>query len=253
VRALWIQVVDVTDLFPVEDGEMKVVDLAGGFQPIKPPEGVSVSLFRAIVSAIHTYFLHEKVLPGFDDLLAEYPRFNSSKDRLLTTWRSDELAQALRYRGLQWNSDGGLTIQQEHTLMALSDPTDKRSQAAILRAVGVSGTTFRTWMKSPLFADKLHRASVANYEDFLPLARNALIQQATEGKLPAIELLFQITGEWSPETQAIGDLKAVMQTLIESIVRNVHDPEAKAAILADAEAALLTLRLSPSSTRALER
>lgn len=241
----------MTDLFPVEDGELKVVDLTGGFQPVRTPEGLSVGLFRTIVSAIHMYYLHESAMPSFDELLETYPRLN--KEKLLIAWRSEELTTALRYRGLEWKTDGGLTIQQDHTLMALSDPTDKRSQASILRNLGVSGTTFRTWMKNPLFADRLHRASVANYEDFLPLARNALIQQATEGKLPAIELLFQITGEWSPETQAIGDLKAVMQTLVESIVRNVHDPEAKAAILADAEAALLTLRLTPTTQRALER
>lgn len=242
----------MTDLFPVEDGELKVLSvITNGYEPIRPPEGVSTIAFRTIISAIHTHYLHEGVAPGFDELLTLYPRIR--KDTLLTCWEHPSTVQALEYRGISWHVDAGLTIQQEHTLMALSDPTDKRSQAVILRNLGVSPTTFRTWMKNSLFAHRLHQASVANYHDFLPMARNALVGEAIDGKLPAIELLFQITGEWSPEAEAVGDLKAVIQTLVESVVRNVHDETTKKAILGDAEAALAGLRLSKQNARALER
>jgi hypothetical protein len=108
-------------------------------------------------------------------------------------------------------------------------------------------------MKSSLFNHRLHQASVANYHDFLPLARNALISEAIDGKMPAIEMLFQLTGEWSPEVEAVGDLKAVVQTLVESVVRHVHDESTKRAILADGEAALAALRLTKQNSRALER
>ena len=137
--------------------------------------------------------------------------------------------------------------------MALSDPTDKRSQAVILRNLGVSPTTFRTWMKNSLFAHRLHQASVANYHDFLPMARNALISEAIDGKMPAIEMLFQLTGEWSPEAEAVGDLKIVVRTLVESVARHVTDEEVKKAILSDAELALSSLRLTKQNARALEQ
>jgi hypothetical protein len=242
----------VTDLFPIDDGELKVLSvISNGFVPIEPPEGVTPLSFRTVVSAIHTYYLHEGTVPDFDELLGLYQRIR--KDVLLKCWESPELKQALGHRGVEWLSDGGLTIQQEHTIMALSDPTDKRSQGAILRNIGVSPTTFRTWMKSSLFNHRLNQASVANYHDFLPMARNALISEALDGKMPAIELLFQLTGEWSPETEAVGDLRAVVQTLVESIVRNVRDDETKRAILADGEAALASLRLTKQTSRALER
>ena len=242
----------MTDAFPVEDGELKVLSLAtSGYQPIVPPEGVSVIAFRTILSAIHTFYLHEGMVPGFDELLKLYPRIRKSD--LLTCWESEPLVQALNLRGISWLVDAGLTIQQEHTIMALSDPTDKRSQSVILRNLGVSPTTLRTWMKNSLFSHRLHQASVANYADFLPMARNALISNAIDGNLPSLQLLFQITGEWSPETEAIGDLKAVVQTLVESVVRNVPDEQTKRAILADGEAALASLRLTKQSQRALER
>lgn len=244
---------EVTDAFPMsEDGELRVLSvLSNGYNPIQPPEGVSVMAFRTILSAIHMYYMHERMVPQFDELLKLYPRIK--KTTLLKCWESEPLIQALYYRGISWPVDGGLTIQQEHTIMALSDPTDAHSQAYKLRALGVSPTTFRTWMRNSLFADRLHRASVDNYVDYLPLARNALVTEAIDGKLPAIQMLFQITGEWSPETEAIGDLRAVIQTLVESVVRNVHDEKAKQAILGDAEAALASLRLTKQNARALER
>lgn len=230
------------DLFPVEEGELKVVDLTGAIQPLALPEGVSALAFRTIVSAIHTSYLHTHSLPQFDELIDLYPRIRS-KD-LLAAWESEELATALRYRGLEWGgAKSGLTLAQEHLIMALSDPTDKRAQNTKLRSHGVSGTTFRTWMKNPLFAERMHKSSIENYTDFLPLARNALVENATSGDQRAIELLFQITGEWSPETEALGDLRLVVQNLVESVIRNVHDPEAKKAILSDAEAALSGFRL----------
>lgn len=242
----------MTDLFPIEDGELKVLSvLSNGYQPVIPPEGVSLAAFRTIVSAIHTYYLHEGTPPDFDELLKLYPRIR--KDVLLKCWEHASLKLALELRGIEWLTNGGLTIQQEHTIMALSDPTDKRSQAVILRNLGVTPTTFRTWMKNSLFNHRLHQASVANYHDFLPMARNALVSEAIDGKLPAIQMLFQMTGEWSPETEAIGDLKAAMQTLIESVVRNVHYQTIKQAILDDAEAALAGLRLTKQNARALER
>ena len=242
----------MTDLFPIEDGELKVLSvLSNGYQPVIPPEGVSLAAFRTIVSAIHTYYLHEGTPPDFDELLGLYPRIK--KDTLLKCWEHPSLKLALDLRGIEWLSEGGLTIQQEHTIMALSDPTDKRSQGVILRNLGVSGTTFRTWMKNSLFNYRLHQASVANYHDFLPMARNALISEAVEGKLPAIQMLFQITGEWSPETEAVGDLQGVVRTLVESVVRNVRDETTKKAILDDAEAALAALRLTKQNARALER
>ncbi len=243
----------MTDLFPIEDGELKVLSvLSNGFEPIQPPEGVSPLAFRTILSAIHTLYLHEGgITPDFDELLRQYPRIR--KETLLACWESPALRQALSLRGIDWLGKGGLTLQQEHTIMALSDPTDKRSQSTKLRNLGVSPTTFRTWMKSPLFADRLHKASVENYQDFLPMARNALISNAIDGNLPSIQMLFQMTGEWSPETEAIGDLKAVVQTIVESVVRNVHDETTKKAILGDAEAALAGLRLTRTDRRALER
>jgi hypothetical protein len=242
----------MTDAFPIEGGELKVLSvITSGYQPIEPPQGVSAMAFRTILSAIHSFYLHEGQMPQFDELLKLYPRIR--KDTLLTCWEHPSLKQALELRGLDWLVDNGLTIQQENTIMALSDPTDKRSQAVILRNLGVTPTTFRTWMKNSLFNHRLNVASVANYHDFLPMARNALISEALDGKMPALELLFQITGEWSPETEAIGDLKAVVQTLIESVVRNVPDDAARRAILADGEAALAALKLTKQSQRALER
>lgn len=242
----------MTDLFPIDEGELKVLSvISDGFVPIAPPAGVSTLAFRTILSAIHMTYLHDGTAPGFDELLETYPRIR--KDVLLKCWESPELKQALSHRGVEWLSEGGLTIQQENTILALSDPTDKRSQNVILRNLGVTPTTFRTWMKSSLFSHRLHQASVANYHDFLPLARNALIGQAIEGKMPAIEMLFQLTGEWSPEAEAVGDLRSVVHTLVESIVRNVRDEKTKQAILADGEAALAAIRLTKQTSRALER
>lgn len=242
----------MTDVFPLEGGELRVLSvLSNGYHPIEPPEGVTPLSFRTILSAIHTFYLHEGMAPGFDELLRLYPRIK--KATLLLCWESHALNEALYYRGISWNQEAGLTMEQEHAIMALSDPTDKRSQSVILKNIGVTPTTFRTWMKNSLFADRLHRASVGNYQDFLPLARNALISQALDGKMPALELLFQITGEWSPEHEAIGDLKAVIQTLVESVVRHIPDGDARRAILGDAEAALMSLRLSKQNQRALER
>jgi hypothetical protein len=230
------------DILPLEDGTLSVVDLTGTWHPLAIPEGVSALAFRMVVSAIHTsYITRNGSFPSFAELVQEYPRLRE-KD-VLTCWESPELQTALRYRGLEWRTEDGLTLAQEHLILALSDPTDRRSQATILRANGVSGVTYRTWLKDKLFAHKLQKLSVEGYVDYMPNIRNALIREAMDGKQQAIELIFAITGEWSPETEALGDLKAVVQSLVESVVKHVTNDAEKQAILADAEAAVRGFRI----------
>lgn len=231
------------DILPLEDGNLSVVDLTGSWHPIVPPEGVSALAFRTIISAIHTFYLtNDGSFPSFAELVTAYPRLRE-KD-VLTCWEHESLQEALKYRGLEWNFDGGLTLAQEHIIMAFADPTDPRSEAAVLRQHGISGATYRTWLKNPLFKHKLDKLSVEAYQDYLPHVRNALIKEAMDGKQQAIELVFAVTGEWSPETEALGDLKLVVQSLVESVVKHVTDDKQKQAILADAEAAVRGFRVT---------
>lgn len=237
------------DLFPVEGKDVTVVDLRGGIHPLVPPEGVTPLAFRTILSAIHTMYLFDEQVPQFDEILTKYP--NIRKSDLLASWESEALAKGLDLRGVAWNANTGLSMQQEMLIMALADPTDRRSPETVLRKMGIPGTTYRTWQKNPMFAAHLERATYSSYKEGVPLARRALIGNAVAGNQQAIELLFRITGEFDPQNRAEQDMKLVVTTVIESVLRHVQDPELRRAILSDTEAAVVGFRLNAPS-RALE-
>ncbi len=239
----------MADLFPVTGKDVKVVDLSGGIHPIAPPDGVTPLAFRTIISAIHTMYLYSEQVPEFDEVLTNYP--NIRKGDLLAAWQSDAIAEALDYRGVPWNPEGGLSMKQEMLIMALSDPTDRTTPETVLKRMGISGTTYRTWQKNPLFAAHLERATYSSYKEGVPLARRALIGNAIAGNQQAIELLFKITGEYDPQNRAEQDMKLVVTTVIESVLRHVQDPEIRRAILNDTESAVVGFRLS-APPRALE-
>lgn len=224
----------------VADGGLSIRHPDGRFQRVKTPFGFTDSAFRGAVAAFDTAFRLNGVYPTVEDIYKLWKGL--SKKALATLFLTDEFKKALQYRGIDWDSDSGLSTEQQMVLLKLSDPFDKRSLAVKLREMSIPMPTFQNWQKNPLFQQAYEQNSIANYKDALPAIRNRVIGQAEAGERWATELIFAKTGEWDPSRREIENASMVIQALVEAIVRRVPDAEVRKAIMADVGLSAATLQ-----------
>jgi hypothetical protein len=232
----------MSDDFELSNGTIRVRDRDGGINPIKVPDGLSDLAFRTTVAGVYTFFIDKGMLPTVDDLYQRYPQY--SKKVYASAYITPELREALSYRGIPWNDETGLSMEQQSALMVLSNPMDRRQLATKLRALGVPMPRYQAWLKQPLFAQHLNKQTKLAYEEYLPNMRTALIGNAVEGDQKAIEMIFAMTGEWNPNAMAVQDSKAVVYSVIEAVVKRVLDPEVRKGIMDDIQASMLAYNVS---------
>lgn len=219
-----------------------VANVVGGFKAITPPEGITPRLFRNAVSAFDTAFRRLGRTPNIDEVFAVNKTVTKATLRQLVSTK--EFKQAMSYRGIELDELTTLSIEQQHVLLKLSDPYDRRMLVNKLRDLGVPMPKFQAWLKNPVFFQAYEANSIAGYKEALPAVRNRLISEAEAGKMEAIKLLFEKTGEWSgPGGKDLDDAQAVVLALVEAIAK--HAPlEMRKAIMAEvglAQAARLAL------------
>lgn len=221
----------------------------GGITVVHTPQGFSDLAFRTAVAGIYTYFMNNGRLPTVDEMFKAWP--DLPKKTYAGLFLTEELREALAYRGVAWDSEVGLSLEQQSVLQLLSDPTDRRMLGAKLKQLRVPMPRYQAWLKQPLFAEYLNKQTKAAFVDFLPSIRTVLIGNALAGDDKAIERIFAMTGEWDPSAKTVEDARAVVMSVIESVVMHVKDPEVRKAILSDTQAAVTSF--SVLNTHAIER
>ncbi len=212
-------------------GGIEVASPDGKFRQVATPAGFTDGAFRNAVMAFDTAYRVNGVVPTVDDIHLLWPALpkKTISGLLLTA----EFREAVEHRGVVWDPESGLTMEQQTSLLKLSNPFDKRSLAVKLKELGVPMPKFQGWLKQPLFFEIYNKYSQNAYREALPALRNRLISNAESGDHKAIELVFAITNEWNPAQQSLEDARVIIMKIVEAITTHVKDPEVRKAILTD--------------------
>lgn len=138
-----------------------------------------------------------------------------------------EYRSGMAKRGIEVNPNvSELTQEQLACISVLTDYSDRRSFTSKLRALGISSSTYRGWLKQRAFNDAIRKLAGASLSEALPLAETALAEKASNGDLGALKFLFEVTGRYNPaQQQAIDaqELIAIMVDVAQEVMSK--DPE----------------------------
>lgn len=203
----------------------------GRFKRIATPTGFTDLAFRQAVSAFDTAYRGSGRVPSVDEVYRVWPKL--SKKTYSALLLTEQFKEALSYRGLELEENAGLSMEQQHVLLKLSDPFDRRSINVKLKELGVPMPKYQNWLRQPLFRQTYEQQSIDNYADALPAIRARLLNEAEGGNLKAIELVFAKTGEYNPAAQQLANAETLVLKVVESVIRNVRDPQTRKAIMDD--------------------
>lgn len=229
MRVVWLDgVEEVTDIIEREGG-IAVRDPKKGFQPVNTPAGYTDLQFRNAVAGTYTFYRQNGKLPTATELAA----MNGS-----TTARdysgimlSDEFKIALSYRGIEWDENAGLSLEQQSVILMLQDFTDRRSLGVRLKEIGVPMARYQAWLKHPLFRKAVNENAEMAIQEAVAPALTALAGKAAAGEDRAIEKVLEISGRWNPNAQSVEDARTVVMALVEAVIKHVKDPDVKKAIM----------------------
>ena len=215
-------------------GEISVRNPKGSIKRVSTPRGFTDFVFRSAVSAFDTAFRTLGRIPTVDEVHDTWKRI--PKATYAAIWVTPEFKQALEYRGIDWEVDSGLSMEQSMLLHKLVDFTDKRSLGAKLKDLGIPMVRYQAWLQSPLFNESLRVRTERMFGEAVPLALQKLLTNMDAGDQRAVEKVLEITGRWNPAQQQVEDVKRVVVAIVESVIKNVADLEVRRAIMADVQA-----------------
>jgi hypothetical protein len=203
----------------------------GRFKQVKTPTGFTDIAFRNAVAATDTAYRTLGQLPTVNEVHEFWPRIPVKTYAAL--FLTDEFKEALRYRGVEWDAEAGLSLEQTMALLKLTDWTDRRTTSAKLKELGIPMARYQAWMQNPLFKTSYTRRTEASLGDAVPMALNKLMGNAELGDQRAIEKILEITGRWNPAATQVEDARQVVMAVVEAVIRRVGDAQTRQDILAD--------------------
>lgn len=129
----------------------------------------------------------------------------------------------------------GLTPEQVAAITTVVNFEDRRPRSVKLREMGISPTQWGGWLKQKDFKDFLHQMTTTHLQDVLHVANEGLLSAVDRGDTNAIKFYYEVTGRHTQESGSMQNLKVVVAKLIESVQRNVKDPDVLRAISTDFE------------------
>lgn len=207
----------------------------GAITPFRVPDGVDSEKFRHVIGAAYTAWVGTggRHLPDADDVM-EYVSNGMLKQTVMKYMGTPEFENAIKMRGVPWDQPSGLTTQQMLALAVMTDPTNKKTPAAKLKAIGVSYSVYRAWTKQPAFKRYLEKVTEGIIQDHIPDMQVALTNKAIEGDLNAIKFIYEMTGKHDPASKEVIQLRALVQSLLEILTRHLStQPELLQAVAQD--------------------
>ena len=225
--------------FVERTGGIMVRDAKKGFQPVNTPVGYTDSQFRNAVAAAYTFYRQTGKLPSVTDLANVHGAIDrKTYSGIILT---DEFKTALAYRGIEWNEDAGLSLEQQSVLLKLADFTDRRSLGVKLKELGVPMARYQAWLKHPAFRKATNDQAESVLQEAVAPALTALAGKAAAGEDRAIDKVLEISGRWNPNAQSVEDARVVVMTLLEAIIKHVPDADVRKAIMSEVSLAAGTL------------
>ena len=223
------------------EGGIAVRDPKKGFQPVNTPVGYTDTEFRTAVAGTYTFYRQNGKLPSATELNKLHPAITAKVYGGLML--SDEFKQALAYRGIEWNDESGLSLEQQSVILMLQDFTDRRSVGVKLRELGVPMARYQAWLKHPLFRKAINDNAEMALQEAVAPALTALAGKAAAGEDRAIEKVLEISGRWNPNAQSVEDARQVVMSLVEAIIKYVKDEDVKKAIMSEVSLKADTIKM----------
>lgn len=190
---------------------------------ISPPDRVLPSIFKDILSGSYMYFMKYKMVPDAEELHKTYcPQYKVSDLKKVLT--SPQYRYAMMVRGIDMESENGLTAFQEAAISIMATPSGKPFETK-LRMAGVAPSTWRAWLRNPKFRevwDDIGGSVLKDHENDMLVA---LVGQANNGDVSAIKYAFEVSGKYSPNRQQNIDATLFVAQVLEIIQEEVKDIE----------------------------
>lgn len=182
-----------------------------------------------ILTYIEDQWLRKELFPS----LAEIARkTHIDQVKVVDALSSDLFKKSLDALGIpQFTDIEGLTEKQIVAINLVLNPSDNRSVAAKLRAIGVSPVTYNGWKRQKHFMEAMRNQGEKLFGQTQPEVHAALVKQALQGDMQAIKYYNQMSGRFdSSRTVEHMNVQLVMTKLLETIQKHVKDPVALSAI-----------------------
>jgi hypothetical protein len=200
-----------------------------GITPIAIPDGVDPTVFRSVVAAYTTGWRTKGARPTIPEVRALWPRL--SETHLGEIMVTPEFRAAMESRGIDIGDTPGLTHQQHLFLMAYSDPHDRRSQSAKLKAVGANTQQLGNWNRNPVFMRARQALGHRIFEDAVPDIQITMTQQALAGSFNHQNFIMETLGE-GPKAREQQSAKEAIQEIVYAIQRATQgNPEMREKIM----------------------
>lgn len=220
----------MTDNFELVESGIRVRNTKGHkINRVSTPRGFTDLMFRNVVAAADTAYRLNGKLPDVNDISTIY---RGAKPKVIAAiLMTDEFREALSYRGVEWEIDSGLSMEQQMAITKLTDYTDRRSTSVQLKELGIPFARYQAWQKQPLFAQVMNKAVEDNVRNSNSMVLSRLMGNAEASDPRALELMLKITGRWNPDAQSVEDARAVVLAMVEAVMIEVKDPKDREAVL----------------------
>lgn len=212
----------MNDIEIADEGGIRV-QKDGKFHKVPTPSGFTDYMFRAAVTAFDTAYRTNGKLPTVNEVHKFWSRIPVKTYAALFV--TTEFKQALAYRGISWEVDDGLSIEQSMALLSLTDHTDRRSTASKMKDLGVPMSRYQAWLNNPLFMSSYNKRMEDSFQKHVPMALNKLMGNVEAGEQRAIEKYLEIQGRWNPAQMQLEDARKVIEIVVESVISEIKDEE----------------------------
>ena len=195
-----------------------------------------MKLLDAVQWDILTLIEEEHLRTGTFPDLSLIKRKTGYTQEIIVEKISDPLMkQCLDRRGINYLDVDRLTGEQIACINLLLNVSDRRSQTAKLKALGIPPVTFQNWKRQKYFMDSFKQAGEKLFGECQPEVNKALVEQATAGDMKAIEYLNKLTNYYDPKNADAFNVQLIMVRLLETIQKHVRDPHQLTAIAEEFE------------------
>lgn len=188
---------------------------------MRVPSGWTASGFRAVLSASYTAYLALGRQPTLEEAHEYWPRLTLAS--YARAWATEDFRLAMLYRGVEWDSQGGLSYEQSLLIDKLANPLDTRGDAAKLREVGVGTVEYAAWKKNPLFMRTLEQRATGNIRESVPAILNAQVGKAIAGNTDSAKLVLALDGRYDPTNREAQNLRQFLDEVLRIVQTNLRD------------------------------
>lgn len=139
----------------------------------------------------------------------------------------DDYRNGMSDRGIEIDPNvGQMTAEQLACVRLLTNPMDRRTPRGKLQALGIPYSKYAGWLKQKPFNDAIRGIAGRGLEEAIPLAEVALSASASNGDLPSIKFLMEVTGRYNPQQQQAVDAQALIAVMVDAAQEVLgNDPE----------------------------